>query len=203
VVNNSAMRVPTADADPLAVFEAWYEEAVRSGAPFPEGMALATATPDGRPSVRVVLYKGTSEGGVLFFTNYESRKGRELEQNPRAAVVFHWPALGRQVRMEGRVERIARSASEAYFATRPRDSQLGAWASPQSRTIASRKELDDKLLELEERSRAAPVACPECWGGYRLVPDEIELWINREGRLHDRLLYRRHGSGWQLVLLAP
>jgi pyridoxamine 5'-phosphate oxidase len=197
------MQLPTGDADPLAVFEAWYEEAVRTGAPFPDAMALATASMDGRPSVRVVLYKGMSAGGLLFFTHYESRKARELEENPRAAIVFHWPALGRQVRMEGQVERIARAASEQYFATRPRDSQLGACVSPQSRPIASRKQLDDALLELEARTRGAPVACPECWGGYRLVPSEIELWINREGRLHDRLLYRRRGSGWELVLLAP
>jgi pyridoxamine 5'-phosphate oxidase len=197
------MLQPTGDTDPLTVFEAWYEEAVTSGAPFPDAMALATATPDGRPSVRVVLYKGISDGGILFFTNYESRKARELDQNPLAAVVFHWPALGRQVRIDGRVERIERAASEAYFATRPRDSQLGAWASPQSRPIGSRQELEDKLLELEAGARGGPVACPECWGGYRLVPNEIELWINRDGRLHDRMLYRRRGSGWELALLAP
>ena len=192
-----------ADADPLALFEAWYEEAVASGAPFPDAMALATSTRDGKPSVRTVLYKGRSGDGIRFFTHYESRKGHELAENPRAAVVFHWPALSRQVRIEGRVERLSRAESEEYFATRPRDSQLGASVSPQSHAIGSRTELEQAAAELAARFSGRPIPCPEAWGGYRIVPDAIELWISREGRLHDRTLYRREAGAWQRTLLAP
>lgn len=191
------------EADPLALFEAWYREAVDAGAAFADAMALATASPDGRPSVRLVLYKGRTANGIRFFTNYESRKGRELEENPRAAVVFHWPVLGRQVRMEGPVRRVSRAESEQYFAVRPRDSQIGACVSPQSRPIASRAQLEQAAQELEQRLAGQAVQCPENWGGYLLEPDAIELWVNRGARLHDRTLYVRGEQGWDRVLLAP
>jgi pyridoxamine 5'-phosphate oxidase len=194
---------PTAETDPLEVFASWYDAALRTGAPFPDAMALATATLDGRPSVRTVLYKGVRAGGIEFFTNYESRKGRELDENPRAAVVFHWPALGRQVRMEGGVERLSRDESARYFASRPRDSQLSACVSPQSRPITSRAELERHVAELEASLGTQLVTCPEFWGGYRLRPDLIEFWVNRSGRLHDRSEYRKLAEGWQLTWLAP
>jgi pyridoxamine 5'-phosphate oxidase len=193
----------TGELDPLAEFERWYDEAVRAGAPFPDAMTLATATPDGRPSARIVLYKGMRDGALCFFTNYESRKGRELAINPRAAVVFHWPLLERQVRIEGTVERIDRAESEAYFQTRPRESQLGACVSPQSRPIASRDALERAYAELDAATGGGAPACPEHWGGYRLIVERIELWRHREARLHERTLYERADTGWRRSLLAP
>jgi pyridoxamine 5'-phosphate oxidase len=197
------MRQPGADIEPLSLFVDWYDEAVDHGATFADAMALATVEPGGRPSVRYVLYKGTSDGGIRFFTNYESRKAAELAQNPHAAVVFHWPELGRQVRLEGVVSRLSRAESEAYFATRPRESQLGACVSPQSRTIASRSEIESDYEALERATAGRAPDCPEHWGGYRLVPDRIEFWLHREGRMHERTLYERTPDGWKRSLLAP
>lgn len=191
--------------DPLAVLNTWYDEAVQSGAPMPDAMTLATATLDGRPAARVVLFKGILRGGVFFVTNYQSRKARELEANPRAALVMHFTATERQVRVEGRVERCSAAEADAYFASRPRGSQLGAWASPQSAPIASRDELERRLAEVEARYRDQAVPRPESWGGYLVFPERVELWLGRADRLHDRFEYRpgAGASDWQISRLAP
>jgi pyridoxamine 5'-phosphate oxidase len=189
--------------DPVAIFAAWYDDAVRSGAPFADAMTLATATPDGRPSARIVLYKGLSSGGIFFVTNYESQKARELTDNPEAALVFFWPALGRQVRIAGRVERASDAESDAYFQSRPRESQLGAWVSAQSQPIASRADLERRFRELEQRFEGQTLSRPEFWGGYRLVPRQFEFWLSRQFRLHDRFRYERGDGGWRCERLAP
>lgn len=189
--------------DPLVVLNTWYEEARLSGAPLPDAMTLATATGDGRPSARIVLFKGILRGGIFFVTNYGSRKAQELDANPRAALVMHFAAAERQVRVEGRVERSSEAESEAYFASRPRGSQLGAWASPQSQPIASRAELEQRTRELEARFADAPVPRPRDWGGYLVLPERIELWLGRPDRLHDRFVYSRREDGWSVQRLAP
>lgn len=189
--------------DPLRVFTAWYDDAVRAGVPFADAMSVATVDAQGRPRVRVLLYKGISEGGLRFFTNLESEKGRELTRTPYVATVFHWPSTGRQVRIDGSVERLADAEADEYFQSRPRFSQIGAWASPQSQRIPNRAWLEDRLSEMEQRFGEGPVPRPPHWGGYRLVPDRIEFWIDRDHRLHDRFLYEREGSLWQLCRLAP
>ncbi len=191
-------------SDPLKVLSAWYADATQKGDLLPDAMTLATASVDGRPSARVVLFKGIQRGGVLFVTNYQSRKARELEQNPRAALVMHFAAWERQVRIEGRVERASPAESDAYFASRPRGSQLGAWSSPQSQPIASRAELDRRARETEARFADEPVTRPEFWGGYLVFPEVVELWLGRPDRLHDRFLYRPRGDGgWSIQRLAP
>jgi pyridoxamine 5'-phosphate oxidase len=189
------------DPDPLRQFARWFEEAAAAGVAMPEAMALATATADGRPSVRMVLLKGFDERGFAFYTGYESRKGRELAENPRAALLFHW--LGRQVRIEGPVERLTAEESDAYFASRPRGSRLSAIASRQSEVVSSREELEARVAELEERFAGAEPPRPDRWGGFRLVPETYELWQNRDNRLHDRLRYRRERGEWRLERLAP
>ena len=190
------------DPDPLRQFSRWFDEAGAAGVRFPETMALATASPDGRPSVRMVLLKGADERGFAFYTNRESRKGTELAGNPRAALVLYWQALGRQVRVEGRVEEVGADETEAYWATRPRGSRLSAAISPQSRVVDSRAWLEERVAELEGADPEGP-ALPAHWGGYRVVPDSIELWEHRDDRLHDRLRYTREGDSWRLERLAP
>jgi pyridoxamine 5'-phosphate oxidase len=192
-------------AEPLSVLNAWYEEAVRRGDPTPDAMTLATASPQGRPSARIVLFKGLLRGAVYFVSNYHSRKGRELAANPFAALVMHFPVLERQVRVEGRVERATEAESEAYFRSRPRGSQLGAWASPQSQPIASRSKLDALAHEVAERFANEPVSRPEFWGGYLVFPERVELWLGRPDRLHDRFLYTRDtdAAPWHIQRLAP
>jgi len=190
-------------ADPVAQFRAWFREAEEAGVRLPETMILATASADGAPSARAVLLKGVDARGFAFFTNRESRKGRELAANPRAALVFHWPALGRQVRVEGRVAVVANDEADAYFRTRPRGSRIGAWASPQSSVLGSREELERRVAEAEAAHPGDDVPLPPFWGGYRVEPEAIELWQHRESRLHDRLRYRRHGDVWVLERLAP
>lgn len=194
---------PEITADPLELLESWVEEAASAGLALPESMTLATVGADGRPSARVVLYKGLSEGGLRFFTNYQSRKGQELAHAKYAALVFHWAPLERQVRVEGTVEKLSPEESDAYFATRPRESQLGAWASPQSEPIESREELEQRVDELAKRYEGGPVPRPPHWGGYRVVPERIEVWIGRGARLHDRFRFTRAEQGWSHVRLAP
>lgn len=191
------------DPDPLRAFATWFEEAVAAGVAQPEAMALATATPAARPSVRMVLLKDYDEHGFMFFTNRESRKGEELAANPWAAIALYWQPLNRQVRIEGAVERISDAESTAYFATRPVGSQIAAWASPQSRPIAGRTELDAHYLEAETRFAGSEIPLPSFWGGYRVVPESIEFWQGRENRFHDRIRYDRTTEGWTRTRLAP
>jgi pyridoxamine 5'-phosphate oxidase len=191
------------DAEPLRQFERWFEDARASGIRAPEAAALATATPEGRPSARIVLVKGFDAGGFVFYTGTESRKGVELRDNPRAALLFHWDVLGRQIRIEGPVAQLSRADAAAYFATRPRGSRLSAWASPQSAVVDSREWLEQRVADLEARFEGAEVDLPPAWGGYRLSPEVYELWQHREDRLHDRLRYRRDGDRWRLERLAP
>ena len=190
------------DPEPLRQFERWFDEARKAGVEAPEAMALATATPGGAPSVRMVLLKAVDERGFAFHTSYESRKGGELAANPRAALLFYWQPLGRQVRVEGRVEQLAAAESEAYFRTRPHGSRLAAWASPQSRPIAGRDELERLYADAEERF-PDDVPLPPQWGGFRVVPDAYEFWQRGENRLHDRVRYERDGGGWTRMRLAP
>jgi pyridoxamine 5'-phosphate oxidase len=189
--------------DPLEQFEHWFAEAKRAGVEVPEAMTLATADGDGVPSARMVLLKGAGEDGFVFYTGYGSRKSEELEENPRAALVFYWRPLGRQVRVEGWVERVPGPESAAYFATRPRGSQLAAWASRQSRPLGSREELDRRYAELEREYEDREVPLPPHWGGYRLRPEAIEFWEHRENRLHDRIRYTRAREGWKVERLSP
>ncbi len=190
------------DPDPLRQFERWFESARDARLHAPEAMTLATATPEGRPSARMVLLKSADERGFAFHTNYESRKGGELAANPHAALLFYWQPLGRQVRVEGRVERIPTDESEAYFRTRPLGSRLAAWASPQSRPLADRAELDRLYAEAQERF-GDDVPLPPTWGGFRLVADAYEFWEHGDDRLHDRVRYERDGDGWAKTRLAP
>jgi pyridoxamine 5'-phosphate oxidase len=190
------------DPDPLRQFHRWFEDARGTALPVPEAMALATATPDGRPSVRMVLLKSADERGFAFHTNYESRKGDELTANPHAALLFHWQPLGRQVRVEGRVERVPNEESEAYFRTRPLGSRLAAWASPQSRPLADRAELE-RLYEEAVQRFGKDVPLPPTWGGFRLVAAAYEFWQHGDDRLHDRVRYELDADGWTKTRLAP
>jgi pyridoxamine 5'-phosphate oxidase len=190
-------------SDPVQQFREWFDEAKRAGVPAPEAMTLATATADGAPSARMVLLKGADEDGFVFYTGYDSRKGGELAENPRAALVFYWQPVGKQVRVEGPVERVSEAESAAYFETRPRGSQLAAWASQQSRPLASREELERRYAELEQEYEGRDVPLPPQWGGYRLQPEVIEFWEHHENRLHDRVYYTRAREGWQTERLAP
>jgi pyridoxamine 5'-phosphate oxidase len=190
------------DPDPIAALRSWLREAEGASAR-PDAMTLATATTDGRPSARVVLLRGLDQRGLVFFTNRASRKGDELAENPRAALVLHWPELGRQVRVEGAVEHVSEEESLAYWQTRPRGSQIAATASPQSQPIRDRDELDTLYDAAAERLGEGEVPLPEVWGGYRVVPELVELWEHRENRLHDRIRYRRIEAGWERERLAP
>jgi len=190
-------------ADPLATVRAWIDEAAATGVEEPTAAALATADAAGAPSLRFVLLRGIDERGARFFTNYESRKASELEANPRAALALYWPSLHRQVRLEGPVQRLAPEESDAYFASRARESRIGAWASRQSRELDSREQLDAQVAEVEERFAGAEVPRPDFWGGYLLAPEVVELWIGRANRLHDREQWRRTGDGWTVRRLSP
>jgi len=191
-----------AERDPIRQFESWFQDALRAQLPLPNAMTLATADSAGAPSARVVLLKGVESGGFVFYTNYFSRKGRELEQRPAACMVFLWSELERQVRIEGAVARVGAEESDAYYASRPLGARLSAWASAQSETVKDRLTLEKSMNEVRERYAEQPPRPPH-WGGYRLIPQAIEFWQGRADRLHDRLLYRRQGKSWTLERLAP
>ena len=191
--------------DPIALFEEWLRAAGTVGLPEPSAAALATSGADGRPSVRMVLVRGADRDGFVFYTNLESRKGRELAPAPMpASLCFYWPPLARQVRIEGMASPVTDAEADAYWNTRPRPSQIAGWASPQSRPLTGgRAELDRRFTEMERRFEGAPVPRPPFWSGFRLAPDRIEFWEGRENRLHDRLLYRREAGAWTIETLAP
>jgi pyridoxamine 5'-phosphate oxidase len=198
------LREQEIDPDPLRQFAAWFEQATQAGTPQPEAAAVATATPDGAPSVRFVLVKQFDERGFVFFSNYASRKGTELRDNPRAALLFHWQALGRQVRIEGSVQRTTPEESLAYAHSRPRGSQLSALASPQSRVIESRQWLEQQVAELAAHHVDQDLPLPDTWGGLRVTPASYEFWQHRQDRLHDRLRYTpAPAGGWLIERLAP
>jgi pyridoxamine-phosphate oxidase len=188
--------------DPIAQFTRWFAEAVDAGLPEPNAMVIATSSAGGRPGARTVLLKGYDETGFVFFTNYESRKGRDLAENPRACLLFPWHPIARQVRVDGRVERLSREASAAYFLSRPYGSRIGAWASRQSAVVGSREELDARYEELAKRWPQDPPV-PDFWGGFRVVPSEVEFWQGQADRMHDRLRYRVSGDEWIIERLAP
>jgi len=201
---SQALDESSVDPDPVRQFQQWFEEAIKAEVPDLNAMTLATATPDGKASARIVLLKGFDERGFVFFGNYQSRKGRELTSNPSAALTFYWSPLNRQVRIEGAAEKVSAQESDEYFQTRPRGSQLSALVSPQSEVIASRAELEKKITELEQRFQNQPLPCPPHWGGFRVKPVSLEFWQGRESRLHDRILYTRHSEGrWTICRLAP
>jgi pyridoxamine 5'-phosphate oxidase len=198
------LRESDVPADPISLFRTWWDQAQAAKLLLPEAVTLATATPTGEPSARLVLLRGLDERGFAFFTNYDSRKGRELAANPRAALVLYWAELERQVRIEGTVEQVSEAESDAYFQTRPRGSQLGAWVSPQSEVISGREFLERRMQELIAQHVGGPVPRPPHWGGYRVLPAMVEFWQGQENRLHDRLRYRcAEGEGWILERLAP
>lgn len=189
--------------DPFDEFEAWYQHAQKSDERDPEAMTLATATRDGKPSARIVLYKGVCHGGFLIYTNYQSRKAIEIQENPYAALVIYWAKCYRQIRIEGKIEKIPAEDSARYFHTRPRESQIAAAVSKQSCEIPNRQFLLEKYLEFERRYLGKEIPCPDEWGGFRIVPDRFEFWQGQEHRLHDRVCYRKKAEGWNIVRLAP
>lgn len=192
------------DPNPFIQFQTWFDQALNSDLPEPNAMTLATADSQGKPSARIVLLKGLDETGFVFYTNYKSHKAQQLAKNPTAALVFWWAELERQVRIEGTVEKVSQAESEEYFASRPIGSQLGAWASPQSRVIESRRVLEEKTWELEQKYANQEIPKPPHWGGYRLIPIEMEFWQGRPNRLHDRLCYNQQSDGsWLRERLAP
>jgi len=198
----NALTIPNV-ADPIALFRAWFEEAIASEPDVPDAMSLATVGAGNRPSVRMVLLKGYSDNGFVFYTNAESRKGDEIAANPFAALCFHWKSLGRQVRLEGKLTKVSDAESDAYWNSRPRGSQIAAWASEQSRVLDSRTTLQARVAEGEKRFAGKPVPRPAHWLGYSLAPDMIEFWQNVPNRLHERLVFRRDGGAWRAEHLYP
>lgn len=200
--DQGGLREADADDDPIVQFERWFAEAIASSSPAPDAMTLATVDSAGRPSGRVVLLKGVDRGGFVFYTNYESRKGRELATRPRAALTFFWKELERQVRIEGSVEKVSAAESDEYFASRPLGSRIGAWASTQSATIASRPWLEARVKAAEAQYGESPPRPPH-WGGFRVLADWLEFWQGRQSRLHDRIAYTRESTGWVVSRLSP
>ena len=191
------------DPDPIVQFHRWFEKVIEADLHEPNAMILATATTEGKPSARIVLLKGYDERGFVFYTNYEGRKAKEIEANPRCALLFYWGELERQVRIEGRARRLSGEESDAYFASRPRGSRLGAWASEQSRPVEDRRILEERVRSLDAEYEGREIPRPPFWGGYRVEPDTIEFWQGRESRLHDRLVYLRNEGEWKIVRLQP
>ena len=191
------------DQDPFIQFKIWYKQVTDSNISMPDAMVLATSTLNGFPSLRTVLLKSVDENGIIFFTNYLSRKGKELVENPQASLLFYWKELERQIRVEGRVEKVSRSESEDYFHSRPRESQIGAWVSNQSSGIPNREFLDNKFNELKKKFGNKEIPLPDYWGGYRLIPVYFEFWQGRENRLHDRICYKKIQNSWKIFRLAP
>lgn len=201
--STSTLTEDEVDPNPVDQFAVWFQQALDAEVRDANAMTLSTVSPEGKPSSRIVLLKGFDETGFQFFTNYESRKGMELAQNSHAALCFFWPVLERQVRIEGKAEKLSRKASEQYFRQRPRQSQLGAWASHQSRPVETREEFEDRFEKLERQFAGKEIPIPGFWGGYLLRPEKIEFWQGREGRLHDRLLYSREAGRWEISRLSP
>jgi pyridoxamine 5'-phosphate oxidase len=191
------------DPDPFVQFQRWFDDASAHGQLQPDAMVVATSTPDGRPSARMVLLRGVDARGFCFYTNFTSRKGDELAANPRAAIALHWPEVLRQVRATGRVERVSDVESDAYWYARPRASRVSAWASNQSAPVATREELEARVAEVEARFEGGDVPRPEGWGGFRVVPDDLEFWQHRDDRLHDRFVYTRSDEHWDVTRLQP
>lgn len=200
---HEALGESAVEKSPIDQFMIWFEQALSADFLDPNAMTLATATKEGMPSSRIVLLKGVDEDGFRFYTNYESRKGKELEENPQAALCFYWPPLERQVRIEGQVQKVSRAKSADYFRRRPRLSQLGAWASRQSSRVDSRKKLETRFSEVFKQFENKEVPLPDFWGGYLLKPVLVEFWQGRKGRLHDRICYERMGDSWNIFRLSP
>lgn len=200
---NSALSEKSVNHDPIKQFGIWYAKRLTTEVAYPGSVTLATSTADGHVSARTVLLKDYSHAGFVFFTNYKSKKGMQISQNPRAAMLFYWPESGRQVRIEGSVEKVSEEESEVYFKTRPRESQIGAWASEQSEIIADRSYLDGRYEFYNKKFSFIPVQKPSHWGGFRLVPDCIEFWQEGEFRLHDRILYTKQNGSWVIERLSP
>lgn len=200
LLENKALKTTN---DPISFFKHWLQQAEKSGIILPESMSVSTATPEGRPSSRMVLLKGVDEKGFVFFTNYGSRKAQELDTNPFAALLFHWNMLQRQVRIEGRIERISEAESAAYFHSRSRGSQVGAWASHQSQPLDNRETLINKVKQFEQEFQGKQVPLPEFWGGYRVIPESIEFWQGKADRLHDRFVYQAQDKSWKITRLNP
>jgi pyridoxamine 5'-phosphate oxidase len=191
------------DKNPFSQFAFWWDEALRAEIDEVNAMTLSTVTKEGKPGSRIVLLKGYDKDGFVFFTNYESRKGRDLQMNPYASLLFFWKELERQVRIEGPCEKVTEAESDEYFLSRPDGSRIGAWASPQSQVISSRDVLDQNIIELENRFQGQHIPRPPHWGGYRVKPEQMEFWQGRPSRLHDRILYTRGSAGWTINRLAP
>ncbi len=202
-MDNHFLEIDNLDADPIVQFRYWLNEALNSSSHEPTAMILSTSTTDGKPSSRVVLLKGVDNYGFTFFTNYESRKALEIAANPMGSLLFYWPAMDRQVRIEGRILKTAPHESDEYFSSRPEGSKIGAWASPQSRRIPNREYLENLHRDYLKLFRTKNLERPENWGGYKLIPDVMEFWQSRENRLHDRFEYVRKGGIWEIYRLAP
>ena len=199
----SGLDTPDVLTDPIAQFQQWFDAALKANVPEPNAMHVSTVAAGGRPDGRIVLLKGVSEAGFVFYTNYESRKGHELGEHPYAALTFFYPELERQIRIQGRVEKVSAEESDAYFASRPRGSQIGAWVSHQSTVIPNREVLEDRQREIKVQFAGQAVTRPPYWGGFRVVPDSLEFWQGRPSRLHDRISYRKEGEEWKIERLSP
>ena len=201
--SKATLDILNTEEDPIQQFRSWFNEARKAQVPEPSAMIVSTASPDGKPSARVLLLKDITDKGFVFFTNYNSRKGKEIEKNPYASFTFFWPELERQVRIEGKLRKVKSSASDAYFSSRPRGSQIGAWASPQSEEIPNREVLETQEQKYQESFKGKDIPRPEHWGGYELIPDHLEFWQGRQSRLHDRIVYLLENELWSRKRLAP